>query len=103
MKQKDMYRKFRRKMNSSGSCLILQSSEDRATTKVRIVFDAASKYRGKSLNDAILPGPKMQNEIVDVLLRFRSAPVAISADMFLRHVSRDVSSSETSRRRPPIP
>jgi hypothetical protein len=61
--------------------------EDKATTKVRVVFDAAAKYEGKCLNDAILPGPKLQLEIVDVLLRFRRAPVAISADiaeMFLQ-------------------
>ncbi len=61
--------------------------EDKSTTKVRVVFDAAAKYEGKCLNDAILPGPKLQLEIVDVLLRFRRAPVAISAniaEMFLQ-------------------
>ena len=61
--------------------------EDKSTTKVRVVFDAAAKYEGRCLNDAILPGPKLQLEIVDVLLRFRRAPVAISADiaeMFLQ-------------------
>ena len=61
--------------------------EDKSTTKVRVVFDAATKYEGRCLNDAILPGPKLQLEIVDVLLRFRRAPVAISADiaeMFLQ-------------------
>jgi hypothetical protein len=57
------------------------------TTKVHIVFDAAMKHGGKSLNDCILPGPKLQREIVDVLTRFRRAPVALSADiseMFLQ-------------------
>ncbi len=57
------------------------------TTKVRIVFDAAMKHGGKSLNDCILPGPKLQREIVDVLTRFRRAPIALSADiseMFLQ-------------------
>ena len=61
--------------------------EDKSTTKVRVVFDAAAKYEGRCLNDAILPGPKLQLEIVDVLLRFRREPVAISADiaeMFLQ-------------------
>ncbi len=60
---------------------------DKATTKVRIVFDAAAKHDGKSLNDAVLPGPKLQRELVDVLCRFRRAPVALSADisrMFLQ-------------------
>ena len=61
--------------------------EDRATTKVRIVLDAAVKHKGKSLNDTIRPGPKLQRELVDVLTRFRLAPVALSGDiteMFLQ-------------------
>ena len=61
--------------------------EDRVTTKVRVVFDAAAKHDGKSLNDAIWPGPKLQRDLVDVLTRFRRAPVALSADiseMFLQ-------------------
>ena len=55
--------------------------EDRVTTKVRVVFDAAAKHDGKSLNDAIWPGPKLQRDLVDVLTRFRRAPVALSADI----------------------
>ena len=57
------------------------------TTRVRIVFDAAMKHGGKSLNDCILPGPKLQREIVDVLTRFHRAPIALSGDiaeMFLQ-------------------
>jgi glycerol-3-phosphate cytidylyltransferase-like family protein len=60
---------------------------DKTTSKVRIVFDAAAKHDGKCLNDAVLPGPKLQRELVDVLCRFRRAPVALSADisqMFLQ-------------------
>ena len=60
---------------------------DKDTTKVRVVFDAAMKHEGKSLNDAIRPGPKLQREVVDVLTRFRRAPVALTADiseMFLQ-------------------
>ena len=49
--------------------------------KVRPVMDCALKYRGKSLNDAINPGPNMLNDLVDVLLRFRAKPVAISTDI----------------------
>ena len=61
--------------------------EDRVTTKVRVVFDASVKHGGKSLNSAIRPGPKLQKDLVDVLTRFRRAPVALSADiseMFLQ-------------------
>ena len=61
--------------------------EDRVMTKVRMVFNAAAKHDRKSLNDAIWPGPKLQRDLVDVLTRFRRAPVALSADiseMFLQ-------------------
>ena len=61
--------------------------EDKVTTKVRVVFDAAVKHNGKSLNDTIRPGPKLQRELVDVLTRFRRSPVSLSGDiseMFLQ-------------------
>ena len=60
---------------------------EKTTTKFWVVFDAAAKFNGKCLNDGILSGPKLQKEITDVLLRFRHAPVALSADiaqMFLQ-------------------
>ncbi|KAK6171952.1 hypothetical protein SNE40_018370 [Patella caerulea] len=59
----------------------------KATTKVRIVFNAAAKQDGISLNDTIYQGPKLQNELFDVLLRFRRHPVALVCDiaeMYLR-------------------
>ena len=56
--------------------------EDRVTTKIRVVFDAVVKHDGKSLNDAIWPGPKLQRDLVDVLKRFHQAPVALSAHIF---------------------
>ncbi|KAF4514163.1 UNVERIFIED_CONTAM: hypothetical protein B566_EDAN019286 [Ephemera danica] len=55
--------------------------------KVRIVFDCAARYRNTSLNDELLVGPNLNNDLAGVLLRFRSGPVATSADieeMFLR-------------------
>lgn len=71
-------------------------NNQKASTKVRIVFDAAANLEGKSLNDAIHSGPKLQWELVDVLTRFRRAPVALTADisqMFLQ-----VGLSEKDRR-----
>ena len=61
--------------------------EERVTTKVHVVFDAAAEHDGKSLNDTMWPGPELRRELVDVLTRSRRAPVALSADisgMFLQ-------------------
>jgi len=55
--------------------------------KLRIVFDCAAKCRGLSLNDVLLPGPDLINNMTGVLLRFRLYRVALSADireMFLQ-------------------
>ena len=54
---------------------------ERSTTKTRIVFDASAKFQGTSLNDQILPGPKLQTNSFEVLLRFRRFPVAIACDV----------------------
>ena len=52
----------------------------RETTKVRVVFDAAAKVDGESLNSYIHPGPKLQRCIADVLLKFREKPVALGCE-----------------------
>ena len=60
---------------------------DRPSTKTRIVFDASAKYCGVSLNDVIHQGPKLQQELFKVLIRFRKYPVALVCDvaeMYLR-------------------
>ena len=49
--------------------------------KVRIVFDSAAPFRGKSLNDALLTGPVLQNSLAAVLIRFREGAVAFTADI----------------------
>ena len=59
---------------------------DRVTTKTRVVFDASVKCNGVSFN-MIHHGPKLQNELFDVLLRFRRYPIAVVCDiaeMYLR-------------------
>ena len=55
--------------------------EDKQTTKMRIIYDSAARYGGISLNDTMLPGPKLQQDIFDVLLRFRKNPVTLVADL----------------------
>jgi hypothetical protein len=56
-------------------------------SKVRPVMDAACKFRGKSLNDALLSGPNLMHDLSQVLVRFRRHSVALTCDitdMFLR-------------------
>lgn len=49
--------------------------------KVRIVFDRAAKCNGISLNDMIHAGPKLQQDLFNVLVRFRRNPVGITCDI----------------------
>jgi len=53
----------------------------RTTIKTHVVFDASAKYNGISLNDLIYCDPKLQQELFDVLLRFRRYPIAIIHDI----------------------
>ena len=55
--------------------------EDRETNKVCIVFDSAARCNSVSLNDLMLTGPKLQREVLEILLRFRLRPVALVADI----------------------
>ena len=54
---------------------------DRSTTKTRIVFDASAMFQGKSLNSEALPGPKLQTDMLSVLVRFRKELVALVSDV----------------------
>ena len=49
--------------------------------KVRVVFDCGARHKGKSLNDQLLKGPDLMNNLVGVLSRFRMKHVAIVADV----------------------
>ena len=50
-------------------------------TKVRVVFDAAARCKGTSLNDALITGPDLLQNLVGVLIRFRRERVALVADV----------------------
>ena len=54
---------------------------EKDTTKTRRVFDTSAAQNGISLNDIIYLGPKLQRDLVNVLMRFRRYPVAIVGDI----------------------
>ncbi|XP_043244107.1 uncharacterized protein LOC122392847 [Amphibalanus amphitrite] len=61
--------------------------EEKESTKVRIVYDAAAKYQGVSLNSQLLPGPSLYTDLVETLLGFRLHRIALIGDvceMFLQ-------------------
>ena len=56
--------------------------EDSTTTKLRIVFDGSAKTsNGVSLNENLMVGPVVQNDMFTILNRFRFKVVALSADI----------------------
>ena len=53
-----------------------------STTKLRVVYDASAKSSsGISLNDVLEVGPTLNPTLQDVLLRFRTYKVAVTADI----------------------
>jgi hypothetical protein len=49
--------------------------------KMRIVFDCAASFQGIALNDVLLQGPNLTNNLIGVLLRFRQGRNAITSDI----------------------
>ncbi|XP_070548923.1 uncharacterized protein [Ptychodera flava] len=49
--------------------------------KIRVVFDCSAKFQGVSLNNLLLQGPDLTNNLLGVLLRFRQEPIALMADI----------------------
>lgn len=53
-----------------------------STTKLRVVFDASMKSSSNvSLNDALMTGSILQQDLFDILLRFRLHIVVVTADV----------------------
>lgn len=56
--------------------------KESTTTKLRVVFDASRKTStGISLNDCMMTGPKLQSDLVDIIMRFRLRKIAFTADI----------------------
>ncbi|CAA9997093.1 unnamed protein product, partial [Nesidiocoris tenuis] len=57
------------------------TKEDRNQIKLRVVFDGSARSSMGSLNQYLHSGPKLQNDIRDILLNWRIHPIAIVADI----------------------
>ncbi|XP_059061322.1 uncharacterized protein LOC131854209 [Achroia grisella] len=56
--------------------------DDKTTSKVRVVFDASCRgTNGVSLNDGLLIGPNLQEELRDIILRWRTHKIVFVADI----------------------
>lgn len=56
--------------------------EDKTTTKVRVVFDASCRgTNGVSLNDNLIVGPTLQQDLRHIMMRWRTHPICLSADI----------------------
>lgn len=56
--------------------------ESSSTTRTRVVFDcSASSSNGVSLNNLLMVGPTIQQDLCSIILRFRTHPIAFTADI----------------------
>jgi hypothetical protein len=56
--------------------------ESSSTTRVRVVFDGSAKTTtGISLNDMLMVGPTVQQDLFSIITRFRTHQVAFSCDI----------------------
>ena len=88
---------------ASSSCYYLPHHcvlKDSTTAKLRVVFDASSKSpNGYSLNDCLLIGPRLQDDVFDILICYRLHQYALSADVakMYRQVALDESDRDFHR------
>lgn len=98
-KQQEMYDEFLQEYLDSGHMVEIPANTKEAekffyiphhavfrekshTTKIRVVYNASSKTKGGvALNDVLCTGPKLQNEIVDVLTNWRQHRFVLMADI----------------------
>ena len=55
---------------------------DRETSKIRIVFDVSAKFKNeKSLNNVLVPQPCLLLLLFNILFRFRTGKIRLTADI----------------------
>lgn len=70
--------------NLSNSVYLLHHGvirESSTTTKLRVVFDASAKTTSGISNDALMVKTNLQDNIIDIILRFLLPAIAITADL----------------------
>lgn len=55
--------------------------KDKQTTKLRIVYDASARSEGGSLNGSLFSGLKFNQNILDIIVRFRTYRITLAADV----------------------
>jgi len=55
--------------------------EASSTTRLRVLFNGSEKSSGVSLNDLPMTGPKVQDDLFDIVQRFRLHRIVMSADI----------------------
>lgn len=74
--------------------------EDKDTTKLRVVFDASCKgINNVSLNDDLLIGPKLQQDLRHLLMRWRVHKICITADIIKMYRMVCVAEQDTNYQR----
>lgn len=78
-------------------CVIKSQS---STTRLRVVFDASAKSTTNvSLNDILITGPVVQNDLISIIMRFRTFRFAFTADLSKMYRQVRVHQDQTSYQR----
>ena len=49
--------------------------------KIQVGFDCSAEYAGRSINNELMAGPDLTNQIVGTLIRFRQEKIVFVADI----------------------
>lgn len=56
--------------------------ESSSTTKLRVVFNGSQKTsNGASLNDTLMIGPRLQDDLINIIIRCHKHKIAFTADI----------------------